>query len=101
MQINNNTNHGFVERNLEWILVAEQLAEAMRAIKHYEKLNEELKEKLEELSEGVNSRGAGYAFFQVNRKGSVDYTSIPGIKSLDLDKYRKPDISYWKFEREL
>jgi hypothetical protein len=101
MQNNINTHNSFVERNLEWILVAEQLAEATRAMKLYENKQEELKEKLEELSEGVNSKGAGYLFFQVNRKGSIDYTAIPGIKCLDLEQFRKPEINYWKFEREL
>lgn len=98
---NNNTQNGFVERNLEWVLVAEQLAEATRALKYYEKINEDLKLKLEELSEGVNSRGAGYVFYQIKRKGSVDYAAIPGIKALNLEQYRKPETSYWKFDREL
>lgn len=36
-------------------------------------------------------------FLKSKRKGTVDYSSIPGLKSIDLEQYRKPDIVSWKF----
>jgi hypothetical protein len=34
---------------------------------------------------------------KVNRLGNIDYQSIEVLKTIDLEKYRKPMISYWKF----
>lgn len=31
------------------------------------------------------------------RKGSINYSSIPELKSIDIEKYRKPSINYWEF----
>ena len=33
-----------------------------------------------------------------SRKGSVDYSKIPELKGLNLDLYRKPRISYYRFD---
>lgn len=34
---------------------------------------------------------------KVERKGSVDYSKIPELAGLDLEAYRKPASSYWKY----
>ena len=57
--------------------------------------NEAMKE-LIELSDGVSSFGNGYTFEQIQREGSVDYKAIPELKGVDLNKYRKESINYWK-----
>jgi len=30
------------------------------------------------------------------RKGTVDYTKIPEIQGVDLEKYRKKAVSFWR-----
>lgn len=89
-----------MEQTREWIEVAERLAETKKLIKYYEGIETELSNRLRILSDNKNSRGAGYIFYQIKRKGSIDYTSIPGIESMDLEKYRKPEQIYWKLDRD-
>jgi len=34
------------------------------------------------------------------RAGNIDYKIIPELQNLDLEKYRKPEIVYWRFDLE-
>jgi hypothetical protein len=66
------------------------------SIKELQKQEEELRKELIFLSGESNSKGAGISLCQVVRKGSVDYSKIPELKEVDLDKYRKDSISSWR-----
>lgn len=80
----------------EW----KKLTESYRAIsekkKQLEFEEEEIKKKLVSLCGNVNSKGAGICLSQVTRKGNVDYASIPELKNIDLDKYRKSSTTSWR-----
>lgn len=39
--------------------------------------------------------GCGVQAYQATRKGSVNYSKIPELKGVDLDKYRGKDSTYW------
>ncbi len=41
-------------------------------------------------------RGAGIELQRIVKKGNVDYTKIPELDFVDLEKYRKPETEYWK-----
>lgn len=56
----------------------------------------EVFDELVKLAKGRNSLIWGRKLTQVERKGSVDYKSIPQLKGIDLEQYRKKTTSYWR-----
>ncbi len=87
----------YVERDdAVWIECAHRWKDVGRHRKALEQEEEELRQQLVFLSGETNSRGGGISICQVTRKGNVDYSSIPELKSIDLDKYRKPSTSSWR-----
>ena len=60
----------------------------------YEKEKSVIKDDLTILSEGKNCQGAGVTLTKVERKGGIDYSSIPELKDIDLEKYRKKSSEY-------
>lgn len=47
-------------------------------------------------SDGCPAQGKGGMLYNAERKGSIDYLSIPELKDLDLEPYRKPSTTYWQ-----
>ncbi len=80
----------------EWELYASEWMFVTSQIKGLEKKEQELREKLIELTGQYNSKGAGISLCQVQRKGAIDYSKIPLLKGLDLESYRKPSSSSWR-----
>ncbi len=56
----------------------------------------ELREDLIRMSEGKNCRGAGVKTQKVIRKGNIDYSKIPELSNVDLEKYRGNPVEFWK-----
>lgn len=106
MQNNNNTQNvsllygNYVERNQEFVAVADRIMEAKKMIAYYENIVENQMERMKEIAQGVNSRGGGFIFYSIKRKGAIEYSRIPGIETFDLEKYRKPEVTYWKIDKE-
>lgn len=73
----------------EWRMASVRLKEA-------EELEAEIRKKLIFLSQNRNSVGCGVRLTKSHRKGSVDYSKIPEIQDLDLEKYRKPSIESFR-----
>lgn len=82
----------------------EKAIEAFESLETVSKQISELKEKEKALKkalephldhEKVNCNGI--SFIRFKQKGGVDYTKIPELKGVDLDKYRKADIIKTKF----
>ena len=44
----------------------------------------------------TDASGAGVKVSRVDKKGNVDYKSIPVLKGLDLEPYRKPGHTEWR-----
>lgn len=57
----------------------------------------ELIKALTGLCDGKNALVHGRKLTSVERKGNVDYTKVPELKGVDLEKYRKKSSSFWKF----
>lgn len=72
-----------------WLFVSSHL-------KELEKQEEELRKQLIFLSGESNTKGAGISLCRVQRAGNVDYSKIPELKNVDLDKYRKATINSWR-----
>lgn len=81
-----------------WTDVAEQLFEQMEIIKHHQKLAQEYKEKLIELSYGKSYATPDYALIKSVRKGSVDYKKVKELQGVDLEPYRKEGCEIWSFK---
>lgn len=76
-------------------------------IKEYDKLkatigdadarSKEIVKELVEICKERNSIVCGRKITNAERKGNVDYSKIPELKNIDLEKYRKKSSKYWKF----
>jgi putative phage-type endonuclease len=82
----------------EWDHAAHCYLETHWAIKKLQEQNDYYRENLIRLSEGKASEGCGIRLTPVPQKGRVDYTNIPELKHIDLDKYRKNPINTYRIE---
>ncbi len=82
----------------KWVSLAEQAYKVSLLRKQCELKEKELYEQLKKLSKDQSSLGGGYAFSKIERKGNIDYSSIPVLKKIDLEKYRKESVVMWKLE---
>ena len=89
------------KQKADWVQVAREVYKAQQYRKRYEELEKTLLAELVQLSHNKEAYGGGFKLEQINRKGSVDYKSIPLLKDLDLEPYRKESSSYWKLSTAL
>jgi putative phage-type endonuclease len=66
------------------------------SIKELEKEEEEIRKQLIFLAGESNTKGGGISLCQVSRKGNVEYTRVPELKGVDVEKYRKEEIKTWR-----
>jgi len=91
----------YVEKNDDiWIEYASQWKEVKEQMKSLEEKETDLRNHLIYLSGSHNSKGAGIKLYKKNRKGTIDYSSIPELKDLDLEKYRKSSSHVWTISIE-
>ena len=90
----------YEEQPEQWVSLAESLWEVKRQLKDLEKMEAFLLGELKAQSHDKDSKGGGFLFSSSVRKGSVDYGSIPELKTVNLEVYRKPDVSIWKLSKE-
>ena len=85
-----------IVRDNNWIAIARELQDTQNKLKFIKEKKIQIEGKLRELSDNVSSTGGGFKYKLHSRPGTVDYKSIPALKGLDLDEYRKEDQKYWK-----
>jgi len=85
-----------MDSNENWKDLASRYHEVVYLMNELGEEKEFLESQFILFSEGKNARGHGIVLSNVTRKGTVDYKSIPEIKSIDLEQYRKPSSSYWR-----
>lgn len=73
----------------EWASIASQWLEITEKLKPLELAEKTIREKLITLSDKKNIMGSGVRLTSFARRGNVDYSKIPEIANVDLDKYRK------------
>jgi putative phage-type endonuclease len=61
--------------------------------KKIEQLKENHRNALIHLANKQNVEGGGLRVRQTSRRGDVDYSAIPELKGIDVEKYRKPNIA--------
>lgn len=82
--------------DISWKVLAEEMLATKKLGEQAEAKLKELRTKIIEACGGESCRGYGISATKYMPKGSVDYASIPEIKNLDLDKYRKPSKETWR-----
>ncbi len=82
-------------RRDKWIEIAREYYVIKQEKKAIAKREKTLFDNLKDASQNKPSQGGGYLFTFSLRKGSVDYQSIPYLKKIDLDKYRKDNVTVW------
>lgn len=85
----------FEKRDQEWEEAAKELYTIKEQRKYLQAVEIRLTSKLKSLSNDKNSRGNEFTFYAVTQKGLVDYSSIPELKNVDLEQYRKAERQAW------
>lgn len=80
----------------EYLLVQKKLEE----LRQLEEKEKDLREVLISMCQNQNSIGAGIKITKIVRKGNIDYSAIKELKKIDLNKYRKDPVEFWKISKE-
>lgn len=76
-----------------WLYAKGELEEA-------KKCEEEAREDLKRLSDDKSSEGFGVRVRKIITPGNIDYSSIPALEGMDLEKYRKPSYVKWSITKQ-
>ncbi len=90
-----------MERGQEWLKKATELMKIKQLLKEYEKIEYQLLAELKILSDNVPSRCGNFVFDCIMRKGLVDYSKIPELQGIDLEKYRKEPNAAWRLSMNI
>lgn len=72
-----------------WHTLTAQYLEYNKLKKEATAAEDKIKKELLKLSAGRNCKGYGIMVYHSERKGTIDYTKIPELRDVDLEKYRK------------
>lgn len=90
-------NKDYAQRNDGlWQEVSERWRSAKEHLSALEKTEKELRETLIHLAADKNCIGAGVKVLKTARRGSIDYREIPELSGVDLEQYRKANITCWR-----
>lgn len=92
----------YIQRNdKEWEEYAQKWKQLTDSIKFLEKEEELMRKHLIDLG-GSSShvKGGGISLCQITRKGMIDYSRIPELKTVDIEKYRKESTTNWRITTE-
>jgi len=76
--------------------VASELYNLQMLITAYKEKADKFKGSLVKLSDGQTKEYGDFKFLRIISAGSVDYSKIEFLKTIDLDKYRRPSRESWK-----
>lgn len=85
-----------MNQDRNWKSYAASYNEISEKIKELEERKKDLRNKLIELCCDTSCRSSELQVIKMNIKGLVDYSQIPELKNVDLDKYRKSSTCTWK-----
>lgn len=91
------TKPGFKEiQDQEWQRLVSRYKEMLADKCGIEKDIEDIKNQLLRMANFSPAYGSGLQINKVITRGRVDYSDIPELKGLDLEKYRKPNMESWR-----
>lgn len=73
-----------------WKIMSEKWIEAKKKLQSASEIEKNCREALIHMSEGKNVLGGGISICKYMKQGFIDYSSIPELKKIDLDAYRRP-----------
>lgn len=79
----------------EWEKLTNERKNIDKNLSYWENLSKKNKKELIALADGKNSTGNGISLSLIYRKGNIDYSQIPELENIDLEKYRKEKIEVW------
>lgn len=86
--------------DFRWEEEARLWEEAYKNYKKWEKIVEEKRKTLIGMAEGQSCKGGGIVCRKTVAKGPVDYKSIPELKGINLEDYRKQPVEKWTIQKE-
>ena len=81
-----------------WRALAESWQDIQQEENILKKRKEDLRAEILAYSNGRDICEDGMVVRKKSRKGAVDYSTVPELAVVDLDKYRKKDSIYWTIE---
>lgn len=91
------TDKDYTQRDdIEWTSAARNYQDIQQQMKYLKEKKETARKNLIQLSGNCSSQGVGLKLSRIVRKGNVNYSDIPELKIVDLEKYRKPPIETWR-----
>ncbi len=96
-----------LKNDSEWLMRSEEIVKFDKMIKEFEervkglkKSKDALKEELIKEAEGKSCKGGGIILTRSYPQGRVDYSAIPELQNVDLNKYRKQSKETWTLRIE-
>lgn len=89
----------YVQQDDDWADCADRLFEIKESIKVLEQSEKLFEDKLKRLSDNQNSMAGGYVFTVSTRKGTVDYSQVPELEGVNVEKYRKQSTQSWRLKK--
>lgn len=91
----------------EWCAISKKAMQYKDKYDEFRKIAQEYEsaykaelQKLATLSPKTSAQGGGVIFKRSYMKGAIDYKSIPELKEVDLEQYRKPSIEKLSIKKE-
>ena len=81
----------------EFVIRAQEYTETLKQYKRIKKSLDELEEGLIAMCDDQSTMCDYLRITKVYRSGSIEYSKIPELSGIDLDKYRKNSSPYWRF----
>ena len=81
-----------------WRALADSWQDIIEEEKLIEKRKESLREEIIAYADDKDIRSDGIVVRKRFRKGNVDYSKVPELAAVDLDKYRKKDSIFWTIQ---
>lgn len=85
-----------LQERKDWITLARKTYNVREKRKLLEIQEKELFEELIEKSRDKPFSYSGFKLTTIIRKGSVDYALVPSLRGIDLEPFRKSNVTSWK-----
>lgn len=84
----------------DWRMISHLYNESSKELEICKARTEALRQELIKMSGGQSCKGGGILLTKSSRLGSIKYDSIEALKSVDLNKYRKPSIEVYTIRED-
>jgi len=85
----------------KWYAKAEELYQVQLKKKYYADQEAKLAQELQALSDNDSFNYEEFSYKKVERSGAISYSSIPFLKEMDLEEYRRPGTIAWLLKKKV